>query len=255
MKKSLFILMLLLVGCAQNPADNAPAARIEPAAGQPAATAPSEPPAGQAATPAPAEPTTAGSPVAPLAGTRYAFDPQTSKITWKGSKVTRTHDGGFRSFSGEIGVVDGDPTKSSVHVEIQADSIYADEQRLTDHLKSPDFFDVQQFPTASFHSTAIVRKGEAYEVTGDLAMHGVTKSVTFPARIELKEDGVEAEAEFAIPRKDWGIVYPGMANDLIRNEVLMKLDIEAKAAAGGGSSGIGASPGAGQTGASPTTAP
>jgi len=86
-------------------------------------------------------------------------------------------------------------------------------------------------------------------------MHGVTKSVTFPARIELKDDGVQAEAEFAINRKDWGIVYPGMANDLIRDEVLMKLDIEAKAAAGGDASGLGASPAAGGTDASPTSAP
>lgn len=248
MKKSLLILTLLLMGCAQNPADNAPAARVDTPGATPAATAPAGTPA---ATPAAGETPAAGT--AAVSGARYAFDPQTSKIAWKGSKVTRTHDGGFRAFSGEVGLVDDDPTKSSVHVEIQADSIFADDPKLTEHLKSPDFFDVNQFPTASFHSTSIAKAGEGYEVTGDLTMHGVTKTVTFPAQITTTADGVNARAEFAINRKDWGIVYPGMANDLIRDEVVMILDIQAKPAgdaaaspaAGGDASGIGASPAAG----------
>lgn len=246
MKKSLIILTLLLMGCAQNPADNTPAARVDTPGATPAATAPAADPG--AATPAVGE-TPAPGGVA-LAGTQYAFDPQTSKISWKGSKVTRTHDGGFRAFSGSIGLVDNDPEKSSVHVEIQVDSIFADDPKLTEHLKSPDFFDVKQFPTATFHSTSIKKAGEGYELSGELTMHGVTKQVAFPAQITTTADGVNAKAEFAINRKDWGIVYPGMANDLIREEVVMILDVQAKPAgdatgsapAGGDAGGVGASP-------------
>lgn len=239
MKKFLVILTLLLMGCAQNPADKAPHATVGTPAAQPAATAPADP----GATPA------LGATPATVAGTRYAFDPQTSKVEWVGSKVTRSHNGGFRSFSGEIGLVEDDPTKSSVHVDIQADSIFADDPKLTEHLKSPDFFDVKQFPTASFHSTSITKKGEGYEMSGDLQMHGVTRTVTFPAQITVAPDGVTAKAEFAINRKDWGIVYAGMADDLIRDEVVMKLDIVARPA--GDAAGAGASPAAAGDMASP----
>ena len=223
MKKSWLLVPLFLMGCAQNPADNAPAARVETPAAAPSGAAPAT-----SETAAPATPATGASPAA-AAGTSYALDPATSKLEWKGSKVTRSHDGGFRTFTGEVALVDGDPAKSSVRVEIQMDSLFADDPKLEGHLKAPDFFDVAKHPTATFQSTAIAKKGEDYEVTGDLTMHGVTKSITFPAEIKVEPDKVETEAEFSINRKDWGIVYPGMANDLIRDEVVLKFDVDATA--------------------------
>jgi polyisoprenoid-binding protein YceI len=60
-----------------------------------------------------------------------------------------------------------------------------------------------------------------------LQLHGVTKSISFPATIKVGGDAVEVDAEFAINHKDFGIVYPGMPDDLIKDDVLLKLRIRA----------------------------
>jgi len=65
-------------------------------------------------------------------------------------------------------------------------------------------------------------------VTGNLELHGVTKSITFPATITVQGDTVAVKAEFAINRKDFGIVYPGKPDDLIKDDVLLRLNISAK---------------------------
>lgn len=177
-----------------------------------------------------AQPTSAEAKNAATAVT-YTFDGSNSKLEWVGAKVTRKHDGGYKQFKGDVKLVDNDPTKSSVNVEIDIDSMFTDDDKLLGHLKSPDFFDVEKFPKAKFESTKIEKSGDKYQVTGNLTMHGVTKSITFPATIQTKPDGVDTQAEFVINRKDFGIVYPGMANDLIKDDVAIKLDIHAKKAA------------------------
>ena len=70
-------------------------------------------------------------------------------------------------------------------------------------------------------------EGDGYSVTGTLDLHGVTKNISFPATIEVSDDGVRAQAEFVIKRFDFGIVYPGKADDLIRDEVVIRLDLQA----------------------------
>ena len=65
-------------------------------------------------------------------------------------------------------------------------------------------------------------------MTGNLDLHGVTKQIEFPARIKVNAELVQVEAEFSINRKDFGINYPGMADDLIKNDVLILLELRAK---------------------------
>jgi len=163
---------------------------------------------------------------APAPGDRYVFA-EGSTLTWVGSKVTGSHDGGFHDFSGEVVLVDGDPAASRVSVAIDATSIWSDTERLTEHLKSADFFEVESYPTATFTSTSIVPADEGYSVTGNLDMHGVSKSITFPATILVEEGRIVVRAEFFIKRYDWGIVYPGKPDDLIRDEVVIRLDLTA----------------------------
>jgi polyisoprenoid-binding protein YceI len=153
-----------------------------------------------------------------------------SSVEWVGSKVTGQHDGGFKNFEGTISVVDGDPTKSSVEVTIDTTSLWSDNERLTGHLKSADFFDVETYPQASFQSTSIVPAADGYQITGNLDLHGVTKSVTFPATIDVGADQVSAKAEFAIKRFDFGINYKGAADDLIRDDVVIRLNLVAQPA-------------------------
>ena len=150
-----------------------------------------------------------------------------STINFVGSKVTGRHDGGFKAFEGEIVLIGNDVTQSRVSLTIDANSLWADNDRLTGHLKSPDFFDVENHPTATFNSTSIVAEGDLYSVAGDLQLHGVTKSISFPATIEVSDDEVRVEAEFVLKRFDFDIVYPGKADDLIRDEVVIKFELQA----------------------------
>lgn len=163
------------------------------------------------------------------AGKEVEVTPANSKIEFTGSKVTGKHDGGFKEFKGVIDLVDGKAESSRVLVDIKMESVYSDSDGLTDHLKTGDFFEVAKYPNASFKSTKIVadsgKGANAFTVTGELTMRGVTKSVTFPATITVADGGVTVKSEFAINRKDFGIVYAGKADDLIRDDVVLKLDI------------------------------
>ena len=113
-------------------------------------------------------------------------------------------------------------------------STWTDTDRLTGHLKSPDFFDVAKFPKSTFETTGITKgntdakaKDATHTVTGNLTLHGVTKSIQFPARIGVTPDAATLDSEFFLNRKDFQINYPGMANDLIRDEVVINLAIRA----------------------------
>jgi polyisoprenoid-binding protein YceI len=161
-------------------------------------------------------------------GGEYRIDTTQSKIGWKAAKVTRAHDGGFRQFDGTVNV-NGDSV-TAVHLTIQTSSIWADDEKLTGHLKSPDFFKVEEHPTATFEADRFVpidSAGLTHMVTGNLMLLGATKSVTFPAKITVAGNEVKATGDFIINRKDWGIVYPGAPDDLISDDVRLLLDITA----------------------------
>ena len=81
--------------------------------------------------------------------------------------------------------------------------------------------------SCTFTVTGIEAAGAQQKVTGNLDLHGVTKSISFPADITITDDSVAVKADFAINRRDFNINYPGMPNDLIRDNVVIKLDIQA----------------------------
>lgn len=166
---------------------------------------------------------------APAGATRYGFSQDGSTLAFVGAKVTATHDGGFKTFSGTIDVPGGDIEAAKIDVEIDMASVFTDADRLTGHLKSPDFFDVAKFPKSRFVSTSIKKNSDGTAtVTGNLTLHGVTKQISFPATISVAGDTATAKAEFGINRKDFGIVYPGKPDDLIKDDVLLKLEVNAK---------------------------
>jgi polyisoprenoid-binding protein YceI len=163
-----------------------------------------------------------------VAGTKYAITAENSKVEFIGSKVTGSHNGSFQKFSGEIDYA-GAPEKSRVSVTMDANSLTTDDANLTKHLKTADFFDVAKFPNATFVSTEIKPGGQnaSHTVTGNLTLHGVTKAVTFPATINVTADVASVDANFSINRKDFGIVYAGAPDNLIRDDVVLKLTIRA----------------------------
>lgn len=170
-------------------------------------------------------------PSAQASTVEYALSPTSGRIDFLGAKVTDKHEGSFSSFSGTARLVDGNIEKSTVEVSIDTASLQVEPAKLRGHLLSADFFDVEKFPKATFTSTSIkaTPAGPApYEVTGNLDLHGVKKSITFPASIAVGDAGLTIAAEFAINRKDFAIVYPGMPDDLIKDEVLIKLKFDSK---------------------------
>lgn len=179
-------------------------------------------PASVAAEAEPAEAATADA----ASAQTLAVDAEASKIGFRGAKVTGHHDGGFKAFTGSA-VVEGE-TPKSVSFEVDMGSTFSDAEKLTGHLKSDDFFHVEKFPKSSFKSTKIEDKPEGeytHVIEGTLDFHGTQKVISFPARIVVADDKVQGTSEFKINRKDFGIEYPGMKDDLIKDDVLLKLDL------------------------------
>jgi len=165
--------------------------------------------------------------VAPAAPAAREFVLQSgSRIGFVGSKVTGSHSGGFTNFTGTLTVADG-KISTLPEVKIDMNSTWSDNDRLTGHLKNADFFDVPNHPTTTFAVTGITPGATNSTVTGNLTLRGVTKSISFPATIEVSDSAVEVKATFAINRRDFNINYAGRANDLIRDGVVIQLDLKA----------------------------
>ncbi|BDS06522.1 hypothetical protein NT6N_15620 [Oceaniferula spumae] len=161
-------------------------------------------------------------PTGEASGQKWEFTDQ-STITFVGSKVTGSHDGGFKKFSGHFHV-DGETLAASGHkVVIDMSSLYSDSEKLTGHLKSPDFFDVANNPEATFVATSF--KDDT--LTGNLNLLGVEKSIEFPVKVDKSDDAIRITADFFINRFDFDIKYAGKTDDLIRKEVVIKLDLHA----------------------------
>lgn len=180
------------------------------------------------------------------AETPHIISPDNSKIEFVAAKVTRSHQGSFKRFAGTLDFVPKYWPASQVTIDIETNSVVTDEDQLTAHLKTPDFFDVAKYPKATFVSAKIEVMGrpttkiegngglegpagndgtETLSVTGNFELHGIKKSITFPATIQVAPDSVSVNAEFAIDRKDFGLLFPGKADDLIRDGVVIKLTI------------------------------
>lgn len=222
-----------LVGCT-DPASEVPAATVESDQAAEAEAPEGEAAEGEAAAEeeeaAEAPDPAAENEAAEAAVEELAFSNEGSTIGFTGSKVTGSHDGGFNTFTGTVAFNAATPESSLVRVEIDMNSIFSDNDRLTGHLKSDDFFDVENIPTASFVSTKVEPlEGDegTHTITGDLTLAGQTNTISFPATVTVTDAEFKTMAEFSINRSDWGITYPGRPDDLIREGVVIRLDITA----------------------------
>lgn len=191
----------------------------------------------------------------------FVVDTARSEVTWIGSKVTGRHNGVFRLKSGELYMSNGLLTGGNFVMDV-ANTVSADKtidaesnQKLTTHLRSADFFDVEKYPTAAFEMVGIARldstgdkardekakapaapgddlrvKNPTHRITGNLTIKGETKSVSFPARVTL-DTLLRAKANFNIDRTKWGLVYrsdKSLGNKTIYPEVNIGIDLVAK---------------------------
>jgi len=140
--------------------------------------------------------------------TQIALTPENTKVQFVGTHAAadpNPRTGVFEQFSGTA-TIDGSAL-TSLEVEIQTDSLSTDIEKLTNHLKSPDFFSVNEHPTATFQSTSISAGDDGKtNITGDLTLLGVTKSITFPAEISTA-DGLSLKSEFTIDRTEFGMDF------------------------------------------------
>ena len=144
----------------------------------------------------------------------YEVDPQHSTIEF----VTRMLGvvkvrGRFRDYSATILYDTLAPERSSVSAVIKVASLTTDMSFRDRHLQSPDFFDAGRFPTIAFQSDRVARSPDGLLVEGRLTMHGITRTVALPVRIDLSprvtpgtgQVGTAFEAQLRIDRRDFGI--------------------------------------------------
>jgi polyisoprenoid-binding protein YceI len=179
------------------------------------AVRPAAPPASEA------EKSATGAPAAPTA--TLSLDPSASKFDFVAAKITRSHDGSFGQFTGTLALA-GDEIHG-VNFEVDTTSVRTDTDKLTEHVKSKDFLDVATYPKASFKSTSVAKQtsGPAtHLITGALTLHGVTQEITFPVTVTSTPEAISGRGEISINRQKFGVIYPGMPDDLIKDEVILK---------------------------------
>lgn len=155
----------------------------------------------------------------PLTGTN-------TKVEFTGTKKDGKHDGGFKKVTGTAKVSGTDMTTLEIEVDIETESLYSDDNKLTGHLKSPDFFAVKQHPKATFKSKKVEASGKTYNITGELTLLGKTKEVTFPASVKAENKSLTVKSEkFKIKRSEFGMTYgAGKVDD----EVSITVSFEAE---------------------------
>jgi polyisoprenoid-binding protein YceI len=142
----------------------------------------------------------------------YAIDGMHTAVSFKVSHLglSWTH-GRFNDVSGSFRIDPADASKSAFSLTIKADSVDTGNTKRDQHLRSPDFFNVKQFPALSFRSTAVKASKDGYQVTGDLTLHGVTKPVSFAlvgGRTAEFPKGVRRtgySTELSLKRSDFGM--------------------------------------------------
>jgi len=147
----------------------------------------------------------------PVQGGVATLSPQNTKLQFVCAHVGARPDprkGGFAKFMGKAEIDPATKTLHGLDVDIDTTSLFTEFDMLTNHLKSPDFFEVRRFPTAHFEATKIdPSSGGACQISGKLTLHGVTKPISFPATVEVNDAGLKLKSEFTLDRTDFGINY------------------------------------------------
>jgi len=161
--------------------------------------------------------------IASAADDKYPINGENSSIGFVGTKKDGKHTGGFKTFTGNATVKGEDVSTLKVSVEIDMNSTYSDNDKLTTHLKSPDFFGVKANPKSKF-AGKVVKKGDGYVVQGELTLNGKKKAVTFPAEVTVSGGTLTVAADLKIDRTDFGITY---GKGMVDNEVSISLKVKA----------------------------
>jgi polyisoprenoid-binding protein YceI len=172
----------------------------------------------------------------------YKIDPKQSIINWTGKKVTGQHNGTIAIDKGEIYADNGNVVAGKFDIDVSTIKVLditdqGSNEKLTNHLKSDDFFSAEKHRYSKFEITNAVKdasKGpDAYNVSGNLTIKGITKNITFPATINVNGNTLKAKAEFDVDRTEWDIkfrsgkFFENLGDNMINDNFTLQLDITA----------------------------
>ena len=173
---------------------------------------------------------------------KVTISPEQSTLSWVGKKLTGQHNGKVRLQSGNAELSDGRLVGGEFKVDLRT-IVVEDIQdpkynaKLTDHLKSDDFFSVDKYPISTFKITKVeaLKQEEAggpnYQISGDLTIKGISHPLSFPARVEVGSGKAAAHAGVTVDRTLWNIRYgsgkffQGLGDKLIYDEFSVELNL------------------------------
>jgi len=179
-------------------------------------------------------------------GQTFVVDTAASSIKFTGYGVGKNHPGKFKLDEGKVAITGSDVTGGDFVIDIKSMDMEENgamiDGKLRPHLLSGDFFDAEKFGTAKFEITSVqpyrpsdkdssIVEGANFNVSGNLTLKGVTKNVTFPARVDLDDNTLKAKADFDIDRREWQMNYGNdktLGDKFISEKVNIELDLEAK---------------------------
>jgi len=176
--------------------------------------------------------------IATPATTTWKIDPAHSAAEFKVKHMMISNvKGTFQGLEGVLSENSVDPASSTIQATIDIGTLSTGDPQRDAHLKSVDFFDLEKFPTMTFKSTSVKPKGEGeYSVTGNLTLHGVTRSVTFavegpsaPNQDPWGNTRIGLSATSKINRKDFGLTWNAALETggiLVGEDVAITLDIQ-----------------------------
>lgn len=174
----------------------------------------------------------------PASVTTWKIDPAHSAAEFKVRHMMISNvKGTIKGLSGTLTEHATDSTLSSIEASVDISTINTGEEQRDGHLKSADFFEAEKYPTMTFKSAKVEQKGDGeYAVTGDLTIHGVTKSVTFavegpsaPGKDPWGNTRIGLTATTKINRKDFGLNWNAALETggiLVGEDVHITLDVQ-----------------------------
>ncbi|MBX9702827.1 MAG: YceI family protein [Silvanigrellaceae bacterium] len=165
----------------------------------------------------------------------FTVDPVHSRISFEVTHLAfSTVEGWFRSFSGTFKFNKESLEVSDLNATAEANSIFTDNEKRDNHLKSTDFLDTKNFPNITFKSTAMKKiDAKNFKLTGDFTMKNVTKKVTFNVKykgsqIAFDQEKVAFEGTTKISRKEFGLNFSVLeqAVPLVGDEITIKVVVQ-----------------------------
>lgn len=168
--------------------------------------------------------------------TIWTLDPSHSELLFKVKHLMISNvKGEFRKVNASIDMLDNDLSSASVKVNIDATSIFTNDDNRDKHLQSPDFFDAEHHPELTFEGASLTSKGSDYELKGKLTIKGVTK----PVKLNVEFGGLNTDPwghekmgfsiTGTISRKDWGLNWNAALETggvLVSDEVRLSAEVQ-----------------------------